>query len=156
MDEAESYVIAYMSFATAHRARGEQLVPLRLRQLDLIKQRFEPIEFAADLGLEMRRQATAVARRQLVEPLAPVAAQRLVTADPLGKQQPLDAVDVLDPLSDQRLALAADAAAILICELAPKQAPITMRRTPLRLRKNLTSARAPARRNLGPLFITTF
>jgi hypothetical protein len=43
----------------------------------------------------MHRQRTAVARRQLVEPLASIAAQRLVTGDALGKQQPLDAIDVL-------------------------------------------------------------
>jgi len=78
----------------------------------LIKQQFEPIEFAPDLGLEMHRQGTAVARRQLVEPLAPIAAQRLVTGDALGKQQSLDAIDVLDPLGDQHFALAAEAAPI--------------------------------------------
>ena len=35
--------------------RGEHRVPLRLRHPDLLKEEFEPIEFAADLGLEMRR-----------------------------------------------------------------------------------------------------
>jgi hypothetical protein len=44
--------------------------------------------------------------------LASIAAQRLVTGDALGKQQPLDAIDVLDPLGDQHLALATEAAAI--------------------------------------------
>ena len=58
---------------------GEQRIPLSLRQLDLIEQQFEPIEFAADLGFEMRRQRTAVARPQVLEPLASIAAQRLVT-----------------------------------------------------------------------------
>ena len=58
---------------------GEQRVPLSLRCLELIKQQFEPIELAADVGLEMRRQGTAITRRQLVEPLAPIAAQRFVT-----------------------------------------------------------------------------
>ena len=57
--------------------------------LDPIKQQFEPIEFAPDLGLEMHRQGTAVARRQLVEPLAPIAVQRLVTGDALGNNSPL-------------------------------------------------------------------
>ena len=50
----------------------QQRVALGLGLLDLIKQQFEPIEFAPDLGLEMHRQGTAVARRQLVEPLAPI------------------------------------------------------------------------------------
>ena len=60
----------------------------------------------------MHRQGTAVARRQLVEPLTSIAAQRLVTGDALGKQQPLDAIDVLDPLRDQHLALATEAATV--------------------------------------------
>jgi hypothetical protein len=38
--------------------------------------------------------------------------RRSVTGDALGKQQPLDAIDVLDPLGDQHLALATEAAAI--------------------------------------------
>jgi hypothetical protein len=59
--------------------RGKHRVPLRLHHPDLRKQEFEPIEFAADLGLEMRRQRTAVARPQFLEPLASIAAQRLVT-----------------------------------------------------------------------------
>src|SRR5258708_28999090 len=44
--------------------------------------------------------------------MAPIAAQRLVTGDALGKQQSLDAIDVLDPLGDQHFALAAEAAPI--------------------------------------------
>ena len=39
--------------------------------------------------------------------------QGLIVADPLREQQSLDAVDVLDPLGGQRLALTADAAPIL-------------------------------------------
>jgi hypothetical protein len=62
---------------------GEQGVPLSFCCLELIKQQFEPIEFAADVGLEMRRQGTAIARRQFVEPLAPIAAQRFVIEDAL-------------------------------------------------------------------------
>ena len=48
----------------------------------------------------MHRQGTAVAYVSFVEPLAPIAAQRLVTGDALGKRQYLDAIDVLDPLGD--------------------------------------------------------
>ena len=43
--------------------RGKQRISLGLHRLDLLEQQFEPIEFTADLGLEMRRQGTAVARR---------------------------------------------------------------------------------------------
>ena len=86
---------------------------LGLYRLDLFQKQFEPIEFPADLSLQMIRQRAAIARLQLVEPLASIAAQRLVVGYALAEQQSLDAVDVFDPLADQRLALAAQAAAIL-------------------------------------------
>jgi hypothetical protein len=57
-------------------------------------------------------KGAAIARLELVEPLASIAAQRLVTRYALGEQQPLDPIDVLDPLGDQHLALAAEAAAV--------------------------------------------
>ena len=60
----------------------------------------------------MCRQSTAVARRQVLEPLASIAAQRLVTEYSLGEQQPFYAIDVLYPLGDQHLAFAAEAAAV--------------------------------------------
>src|SRR5208282_4199534 len=92
---------------------GEQRVALRLCQLDLIEQQLQPIEFAADLGPEMRRQRTTVARRQFVETLSSIAAQRLVVRYSLGEQQSLDAIDVLDPLGDQHLAFAAKTTTVL-------------------------------------------
>jgi hypothetical protein len=39
-------------------------------KFDLLKQEFKSIEFTADLSLEMRRQRSAIACPQLVEPLA--------------------------------------------------------------------------------------
>ena len=78
-------------------ALGEQPIPLSLGQLDLIEQQFEPIQLAADLDFEMCRQGTAVARRQVLEPLASITAQRLVTRYSLGEQQPFYAIDVLYP-----------------------------------------------------------
>ena len=62
----------------------------------------------------MRRQGTAIARRQVVEPLAAIAAQYLVIGDALREQQAFDPVDVLDPLGDQHFALAAEAATIFL------------------------------------------
>ena len=93
--------------------RGEQRVALRLCQLDLIEQKLQPIEFAADLGLEVRRQGATVARRQDLETLTSIAAQRLVVGYSLGEQQSLDAIDVLDPLGDQHFAFAAKTTAVL-------------------------------------------
>ena len=90
----------------------------------LIKQQFEPISSTPDLGLEMHRQGTAVARRQLVEPLAPIATGNVVTGDALGKQQSLDAIDVLDPLGDQHFALAAEVVSIFfLWRGAPSRTP---------------------------------
>src|SRR5271155_4249283 len=93
--------------------RSEQRVLPGLYRLDLFQKQFEPIEFPADLSLQMIRQRAAIARLQLVEPLVAIAAQRLVVGYALAEQQSLDAVDVFDSLADQRLALAAQAAAIL-------------------------------------------
>jgi hypothetical protein len=62
----------------------------------------------------MIRQRTAVAGLKLFQPLAAVAASRLVSGYPLGEQKSLDAVDVANPLSRQGLTLAAKASAVLL------------------------------------------
>src|SRR6266496_6481752 len=56
----------------------------------------------------------AVACPQVLQPLAPPLAQRLVAEHPLGEEQPFDPVDVPHPLAHQRPALAADAPAVLL------------------------------------------
>ena len=61
----------------------------------------------------MHRQGTAIARPQFVEPSPTIATQRLVSGHALREQQTFDAIYVLDPLSDQHLALAAKPAAVL-------------------------------------------
>ena len=77
-------------------------------------QQLKPIEFASNLSLEMRRQGTCIARLQLIEPLASIPPQRLVTGYSLGEQQSLDPIDVLDPLVCQRLAFTAKSAAVFL------------------------------------------
>lgn len=57
---------------------SEHSVTLGLDRLDLLEQQFEPIEFAADLRLQVCRQRTAVAGLTLLQSLAAIAAQRLV------------------------------------------------------------------------------
>src|SRR5262249_9232089 len=64
-----------------------------------------PVKFAPALPLHMRRQWSALAGPQLLKPLAPVAAQRLVAGYALAEQQTLDAVDVAYALVRQCLAL---------------------------------------------------
>jgi hypothetical protein len=60
------------------------------------------------------RQLAAVARAQRHKPRSSVPAQRLVLADPLREQQPLDPVAVADSLGDQRLAFAHQPPAIFL------------------------------------------
>ncbi len=61
----------------------------------------------------MCRQGTAVAGLKRLQPLSPVAAQRLVAGDALAEQQALDAIDVAHALVDQGLALTRDTATVL-------------------------------------------
>src|SRR3954467_10577880 len=93
---------------------GEQCIPLGFNSLDLFDHELEPVELPADRGLQALWKRATIARDQFLEPLPAVAVQRLVVADPLGEQKPLDAVDVLDPFGRQRLALTTDPAAVLL------------------------------------------
>jgi hypothetical protein len=52
---------------------GKHCVPLGFHRLDLLDEQFEPIQFTADLGLEMHRQRAAIASPQLVKSLPPIA-----------------------------------------------------------------------------------
>ena len=87
--------------APRHLRRSEQRVLPGLYRVDLFQKQFEPIEFPADLSLQMIRQRAAIARLQLVEPLASIAAQRLVVGYALAEQQSLEAVDVRLPRTTQ-------------------------------------------------------
>ena len=61
----------------------------------------------------MHRQGTAIARPQFVKQSPTIATQRLISGYALGEQQAFDAIYVLNPLSDQDLALAAKPTAVL-------------------------------------------
>src|SRR5713101_1519127 len=74
----------------------------------------KPIQLADDLRLQVHRQRLAVAYPQVLQPLTPTLAQRLVAEHPLGEEQPFDPVDVPHPLAHQRPALAADTPAVLL------------------------------------------
>ena len=92
----------------------EQGVPFRLDGLQLLQQDLEAIELADDLRLQVHRQRPAVACPQLLKPLMPTLAQRLVAEHPLGGEQPFDPVDVPHPLAHQRPALATHTPAVLL------------------------------------------
>ena len=66
------------ALATTSLLRQRAGVPLGLHRLDLLEQQFEPIEFTADLRLQVSRQQATIAGLELIQPLPPVAAQRLV------------------------------------------------------------------------------
>ena len=70
--------------------RGKQRIPLGLHCLDLFEQQFEPVEFAANLGLQMIRQRATIAGLELFQPLQPIATKRVVFGYPLGEQKPFD------------------------------------------------------------------
>ena len=72
----------------------------------------EPVEFASDLGFKAGRHRSAIAGRQFLQPGPAVPAQGIVVEDSLGAEQALDPIGVLDPLDHQRLALAAETAAV--------------------------------------------
>src|SRR5665811_32037 len=63
--------------------RGKQHVPLGLYRLDLLEQQFQPIEFTANLRLQVIRQPATIAGLEHIQPAPPVAAQRLVARYPL-------------------------------------------------------------------------
>jgi heme oxygenase len=63
--------------------RGKQHVPLGLHRLDLLEQQLQPIEFTANLRLQVIRQQATIAGLKRIQPLPSVAAQRLVARYPL-------------------------------------------------------------------------
>jgi len=65
-------------------------------------------------AFQVHRQGPAVACPQVLQPVTPTLAQRLVAEHSLGEEQPFDPVDVLHPLAHQRPALAADTPAVLL------------------------------------------
>ena len=86
---------------------------------------------------------TAIARLQVFQPHPAVTPQRLVIADPLCEEQPLDSVDVFNSLGHQRLALPADPAAVF---LSGSLGALTMEHTrgSRRGRLLIVSANSPA------------
>src|SRR5439155_22357943 len=53
-------------------------------------------------AFQVHRQGPAVACPQVLQPVTPTLAQRLVAEHFLGEEQPFDPVDVLHPLAHQR------------------------------------------------------
>ena len=62
-----------------------QRVPRGLHGLDLSKKKFKPIKLSVDERFKMLREGTAVAGLEFVQPLAPVAAQGLLSGYALAE-----------------------------------------------------------------------
>ena len=60
-------------------SQSQQCVPRSLHGLDLFEKKFKPIELTVDERFKMLREGAAVAGLQFFQPLAPVAAQRLIS-----------------------------------------------------------------------------
>lgn len=86
----------------------DRRIPLALDGLQLRDDELEPIEFASNLSLDVVRQRAAVARLQSVQPRSAMTMERFIVEDALGEEKAFDAIDVFNPLGQQRLAFPAD------------------------------------------------
>jgi hypothetical protein len=68
---------------------------------DLLQQQFDAGEFAQQRRPQSTRQRPPVACHQPVKPGSPIFAQWIITDDSLASEQPFDAIDVLNSLSQQ-------------------------------------------------------
>jgi len=67
-------------------SHSQQRVPRGLHGLDLSEKKFKPIELTVDECFKMLREGAAVAGLEFFQPLAPVAAQRLISGYALAEQ----------------------------------------------------------------------
>ena len=86
------------------RRRLEQGVPFRRDGLQLRQHDLEPIQLADDLRLQVHRQGPTVTGPQVLQPLTPMLAQRLVAETPWAKSSPLIRLTCLtrSPISVRR------------------------------------------------------
>jgi hypothetical protein len=93
---------------------GQQRVALGLDRLQLLVHHLQPVQLAQDLPLQLRRQRPSVSGPQRLQRLLPATLQQgLIASDPLGVEQPLDAVGMLRALAHQPLALQVRLAPVL-------------------------------------------
>src|SRR4029453_18986271 len=92
----------------------EERIAFGLDLLDLARQQLEPLDLAANLGLEPRRQGSTVPGLEGLQPCPSLLAERIIVRSSLAHQQTLDAVGVLDPLPQQPPSLARDPPAVLV------------------------------------------
>src|SRR2546429_9779889 len=83
-------------------------------RFDLVEHQSEPVDLAADLRLQIRRQRAPVAGAHRLKPRSPVAPQGRVTRYPLCEQEAFDPVHMRDAFVDQGPAFATEPAAVLL------------------------------------------
>ena len=66
-------------------SHSQQRIPRSLHGLDLFEKKFKPIELTVDERFKMLREGAADAGLEFFQPLAPVAAQRLISGDALAE-----------------------------------------------------------------------
>jgi hypothetical protein len=64
---------------------SQQCVPRDLHGLDLFEKKFKPIELTVDERFKMLREGAVVAGLEFLQPLPPVAAQRLISGYALAE-----------------------------------------------------------------------
>src|SRR3954453_9211372 len=128
----------------------EQGIALRFHGFELLKEQLQPVEFAADLRLQVRGQGASGTGPQRLQLLAPITAQGLVIADALGEQQTLDPFNVRHPLCYQRPALAAEPAPVLLLR-ARYPDHVQTRGSPRLYAKSVRSSASPSMRSVFAL-----
>ena len=92
-----------------HFARGlDQGVRFRLDDFPLIHQQLDPIEFPADLRLQVRWQGTAISRLEGIHALTSAAKEGVAIKHALRTEKALDPVGMLDALGKQVFEFVAD------------------------------------------------
>jgi hypothetical protein len=91
-------------------------VALRFDVRDHLQHQFQPLQLTLDFRLQPRRQGPPVAGAQTFELRLAVGPQRLIIINAVERTQTFDAVDVLDPLLDQPLALAMQPLGVLLLD----------------------------------------
>src|SRR5690242_4908200 len=96
LEEQSGGVVALLGVRADERVAG----PFDRSQLR--RRHRDPIEFSAYLRLQQRRQVTAVAGSQLLQPFETIAPKRIIIPDALAAEQAPDPIGMLNAFLEQR------------------------------------------------------
>lgn len=103
-----------MGFATTGAAVVAAHTSDPLHRFGLFEKELQSVELTANPLLQADRQRSSIASSEGLQLLASIPPNRLIVRDAPCEEQPLDAVDMLDPLGDQRPALTANLSTVLL------------------------------------------